>query len=83
MTALLCYTVWMHRLIDELESVEGSRIGNAKKQEFFRQYLELPAGIPFHDTVNRVFAIREPVVPELPELDSTICQNKGRFNYRH
>ena len=33
-------------------------------EEFFRQYLELPAGIPSHDTFNRVFAILDPVVLE-------------------
>ena len=33
-------------------------------EEFFRQYLELPAGIPSHDTFNRVFAIMDPVVLE-------------------
>ena len=85
----------MHRLIDELEAIEGARIGNTKKHKlgdilfiaiatgvadadtwnqiedyaiehevFFRQYLELPAGIPSHDTFNRVFAIMDPVVLE-------------------
>ena len=33
-------------------------------EDFFRQYLELPAGIPSHDTFNRVFAIMDPVVLE-------------------
>ena len=33
-------------------------------EDFFRQYLELPAGIPSHDTFNRVFAIMDPVVQE-------------------
>lgn len=29
-------------------------------EDFFRKYLELPAGIPSHDTFNRVFAIMDP-----------------------
>ena len=33
-------------------------------EEFFRKYLELPGGIPSHDTFNRVFAIMEPLVLE-------------------
>lgn len=33
-------------------------------EEFFRQYLELPSGIPSHDTFNRVFAIMDPLVLE-------------------
>lgn len=33
-------------------------------EAFFRQYLELPAGIPSHDTFNRVFAIMDPVILE-------------------
>lgn len=33
-------------------------------EEFFRKYLELPAGIPSHDTFNRAFAIMDPAVLE-------------------
>ena len=33
-------------------------------EEFFRKYLELPAGIPSRDTFNRVFAIMDPAVLE-------------------
>lgn len=33
-------------------------------EDFFRKYLELPAGIPSHDTFNRVFAIMNPAVLE-------------------
>ena len=33
-------------------------------EDFFRQYLELPGGIPSHDTFNRVFAIMDPLVLE-------------------
>ena len=33
-------------------------------EDFFRRYLELPAGIPSHDTFNRVFAIMDPIVLE-------------------
>lgn len=33
-------------------------------EAFFRKYLELPAGIPSHDTFNRVFAIMDPIVME-------------------
>lgn len=54
-------------------------------EEFFRQYLELPAGIPSprhlqSSLCNYGFARSG---KELPELDSTICQNKGRLNYKH
>lgn len=33
-------------------------------EDFFRKYLELPAGIPSHDTFNRVFAIMDPIALE-------------------
>ena len=33
-------------------------------EAFFRKYLELPAGIPSHDTFNRVFAIMDAKVLE-------------------
>ena len=33
-------------------------------EDFFRQYLELPGGIPSQDTFNRVFAIMDPLVFE-------------------
>ena len=35
------------------------RFGNAKI-DFFRAFLELPNGIPSHDTFGRVFALLEP-----------------------
>lgn len=31
------------------------------KQDFLRQFLELPNGIPSHDTINRVFALLDPL----------------------
>jgi Transposase len=34
------------------------------KEEFFRTYLELPAGIPSHDTFNRFFSNIDPLVME-------------------
>jgi len=41
--------------------VEIERYGK-KKLEFFRQFLELPNGIPSHDTLSRVFAALKPEV---------------------
>lgn len=33
-------------------------------EDFFRKFLELPAGIPSHDTFNSVFVIMDPVALE-------------------
>jgi predicted transposase YbfD/YdcC len=41
---------------DFVEMAEGAK-GN---EEFFRSFLELPHGIPAHDTFNRVFALLKP-----------------------
>jgi DDE_Tnp_1-associated len=32
-----------------------------EREEWLRQFLELPAGIPFHDTFNRVLRVLDPV----------------------
>ena len=33
----------------------------SERQEWFRQYLQLPGGIPSHDTFNRLFSLLDPV----------------------
>lgn len=44
------------------ESFEDmAEFGNAK-EEWFRQYLELPNAIPSHDTFNRVYQLLDPLV---------------------
>ena len=44
------------------ESFEDmEEFGNAK-EEWFRQYLELPNAIPSHDTFNRVYQLLDPLV---------------------
>ena len=33
-----------------------------EKQDFFRTFLELPNGIPSHDTINRTFTLIDPIL---------------------
>lgn len=39
-------------------------------EDFFRQYLELPSGIPPHDTIQHSFALvhRWEKTPKMPEI---------------
>jgi predicted transposase YbfD/YdcC len=34
----------------------------AEQHEFFKQFLELPNGIPSHDTINRTFSLIDPIL---------------------
>lgn len=43
---------------DFVEIAEWAKV----HEEFFRSFLELPHGIPAHDTFNRVFAMLKPVI---------------------
>src|SRR2546430_9929580 len=60
-----------HRLLDILILAVCATLGNANgwadierfgkaKIDFFRTFLELPHGIPSHDTFGRVFAVLDP-----------------------
>lgn len=49
-------------------------------EAFFRKYLELPAGIPSHDTFNRVFAIMDPIVMEQNYQEWIRSSSKSRKN---
>src|SRR5271166_3979512 len=60
-----------HSLLDMLSLAVCATLGNADgwadierfgkaKLDFFRTFLELPNGIPSHDTFGRVFALLEP-----------------------
>lgn len=44
-----------------------------EREDWFRQYLQLPGGIPSHDTFNRVFSLLDPV--QFRELFTTWVQD--------
>ena len=65
----------LHKMMDIIMIVFFAMLANAddwvemevfarEHEDFLRNYLELPNGIPSHDTIQRVFAI---VPPEFPE----------------
>ena len=60
-----------HKIKDAIELTFFAEFANAEKcedvevfgnehEEFLRQYLELPYGIPSHDTIQRIFAVLSP-----------------------
>ena len=46
--------------LSNAEKWEDVETFGKEHEEFLRQYLELPYGIPSHDTIQRVFAIVSP-----------------------
>jgi predicted transposase YbfD/YdcC len=80
----------VHRLTDILTIATCAVIAGAegweqiaeygrRKEAFFRRFLELPGGIPSHDTFNRVFAQLDPEVfaDRFTRWMSSACESTG------
>ena len=67
------HTTKLHKLIDIIVIVLCAVLAKSdtweeiadyadEKQDFFKSFLELPNGIPSHDTINRTFALLDPIL---------------------